>query len=128
MTNEQDEVAAAAKAADKKNKMIAYVIGTVIAVGVGWFVYDQEYFGENAPTTQVSIDADKASCIDAIRSLSEFPDKTDFLPDVKSPGHDVRRTIEGRVELADDKGNMYRHTFTCIMENGVVVDKVAERG
>ncbi len=127
MTNEEDE-RAAHKAADERNKKIAYVIGLTLVVGVGWFVYDQEYFGENAPTTQVSIDADKASCVEAIMTLTPFPEKTDFLPDVKAPGNDANRTIQGRVELADEKGNMYRHLFTCTMEYGAVAKKEAVRG
>jgi hypothetical protein len=127
MTSEEDE-RAAHKAADERNKKIAYVIGLALVVGVGWYVYDQEYFGENAPTTQVSIDADKASCVEAIKTLTPFPEKTDFLPDVKAPGNDAKRTIQGRVELADDNGNMYRHLFTCTMENGAIAKKEAVRG
>jgi len=127
MTSEQDD-REEAKAADSKNKMIAIVVGIALAGGVGWYVYDQEFFGENAPTTKESIAADKASCIEAVKGLTPFPEKTDFLPDVKFPGNDAHRTIEGRVELADEKGNMFRHLFVCTMENGKVANVKADRG
>lgn len=127
MTDEQNDKAAD-KAADAKNKMIAIVIGIALFTGIGWFVYDGQYFAPLAPTTPESVAADKASCIDAIKTLTQYPDKTDFLPDVLVLGNNARRTVEGRVELADDKGNLFRHTFKCTMDNGVVTDKSAPRG
>lgn len=127
MTDENDE-RAEAKAADKKNKMIAIVIGISLFVGIGWFVYDGQYFAPLAPTTPESVAADSASCITAIKTLTPYPDKTDFLKDMLVLGNDARRTVEGRVELADDKGNLFRHTFKCIMDNGTVTEKTATRG
>ena len=128
MTSEHDDDRAAAKAADSKNKMIAIVLGVTLSVAIGWYVYDQEFFGENAPTTKESVAADTASCIEAIKTLTPYPDKTDFLPDVLVLGNDARRTIEGRVELADEKGNLFRHLFKCTMDNGTVAEREAVRG
>lgn len=127
MTNEPEDKAAA-KAADNQNKIMALCLGVILAVGVGWYVYSQEFFGENAPTTAASIEADRAACIEAIKTLTPFPDRTDFLPDTLVLGNDAERTIEGRVELADEKDNMYRHLFKCTMANGVVAAKEANRG
>jgi hypothetical protein len=127
MTSEDDE-REASKAADNKNKMIALAVGIIIFSGIGWYVYDQEFFGENAPTTPASIAADKASCIEAVKGLTPYPEKTDFLPDVLVLGNDARRTVEGRVELADEKGNLFRHLFKCTMDNGTVAEKEAVRG
>lgn len=127
MSSENDD-RAAAKAADSKNKMIAIVLGIIMMGGVGWFVYDGQYFAPLAPTTPESIAQDKASCIEAVKSLTPYPDKTDFLPDVLVLGNDARRTVEGRVELADDKGNLFRHLFKCTMDNGTVKAKEAVRG
>ncbi len=128
MTSEHDDDRAAAKAADSKNKMIAIVIGVILSVGIGWYVYDQEFFGENAPTTKESIAADTASCIEAVKGLTPYPDTADFLPDVLTLGNDAQRTVEGRVELADNKGNLFRHLFKCVMDNGTVADVKATRG
>jgi len=127
MTSEQNEKDEN-KSADNQNKIMAICLGIILAVGVGWYVYSQEFFGENAPTTPESIAADRVSCIEAIKTLTDFPEKSDFLPDTLVLGHDAERSIEGRVELADEKGNMYRHLFKCTVTNGTVTAKEAVRG
>ncbi len=126
--NSENDDRAANKAADSKNKMIAIVLGIIMMAGVGWFVYDGQYFAQLAPTTPESIAQDKESCVTAIKALTPYPDKTDFLPDVLALGNDARRTISGRVELADEKGNMFRHLFNCTMDGGKVTKADAPRG